>query len=162
MKILNVVLVDLDNLYIVNNRVNVDILKTRLDHIKTFATKAPRAKILYYGNTATLSVITKLNLGIDLRSSTIEKNSADHNIINDLKMFFGVQKLTIITHDKTLARLAKFMAHSSQKIHFMGFDKTTQELAPFDIVSTCFAKRIDLIKFIESYNLYKRRYLETP
>ncbi len=143
-----IVLVDLDNLYIINNHVNVKVLKARVDKIKQI-----NSKTYWFGNEYTHNIVQKYKVDVDLIHSKIETNSADHNLINYMEKSNNPNAL-IITGDSTLCKLAAFI-NSKKKLTFAKF--SSDELIPVD-VDYNFKTREHLLKFVQSLALYANRF----
>lgn len=143
-----VVFVDVDNLYIINNRVNVPILKRRIDEIKKF-----KSRIYWFGNTFTSNIIHKYDIKIDIIDTAIEVNSADHRLINQILRTKN-KKITIISGDMTLARVALYL-NPDKDISFKKFTQNTLE--EFD-VDYKFNNRDQVTKFMQSLALYIERF----
>lgn len=148
MRFKGVVFVDVDNLYIINNHVNVPVLKARVN-----AVKALNARTHWFGNTFTNGVVKKHKIDIDMIESAIESNSADHNLINYITKTKN-KNILVVTGDSTLQRLAAFM-NPNKNIRFAKFERN--ELISTD-VDYNFKDRERLLRFLESLALYMRRY----
>ena len=143
-----VVFVDLDNLYIINNHVNVKVLKARVERIKQL-----KCRTYWFGNDYTRKIIQKYKVDIDMIDSKIETNSADHNLINHMMRNKNPNSL-VITGDTTLSKLAAFI-NEDKKVSVAKFVRN--DLVPVDIDYN-FKTREHLMKFIQSLALYLNRY----
>lgn len=145
--------VDVDNLYIINNKVNQHTLMHRVNHILT--TFSGSHDIYFFGNSFTQNVLSKYGILMNnFYVSDIEANSADHNMIDSI--FKTKDKnVTIITGDMTLCRIALYI-HRSKNISFLKFDES-HDLHSLE-VDFKFARREQLDKFIKSFALYSVRY----
>lgn len=148
MKPKGVVFVDVDNLYIINNRVNVPILKSRINEIK-----AMQARTYWFGNTFTEGVVKKNNIDINMITSEIESNSADHNLIKYITRTKN-KNILVITSDSTLQKLAIFL-NPEKNIRVGKFVKN--ELT-YVTVDYNFKNRERLLRFMQSLALYIKRY----
>lgn len=143
-----VVFVDLDNLYIINNRVNVPILKSRIEEIKKM-----KSKIYWFGNTFTSNIVQKNDIKINVIDTAIEVNSSDHKLINNIQRS-QAKKIMLISSDMTLARIALYL-NPDKTISFQRF--TNNRLEEFH-VDYKFENRKHLTKFMESLALYIKRF----
>lgn len=143
-----VVFVDTDNLYIINNKVNVPILKKRISEIKGM-----NYRTYWFGNKFTEGVIKKNNIDINMITSEIESNSADHNLIKYITRTKNTNIL-VITSDSTLQKLAIFL-NPNKIVRVAKFEKN--ELIPV-AVDYNFKNRERLLVFLQSLALYMKRY----
>ena len=143
------IFVDVDNLYIINNKVNVNVLKERIKLLK-----GTPGKKLWFGNTFTANLVRSSMIDIDIIDSKIETNSADHNIINKITTMQDKQ-IYLVSRDITLCRLAKFL-NEDKHIKFMKI--SGKNLQQFD-VDFNFKKKENLVKFLESLALYHHRFV---
>lgn len=142
------IFVDVDNLYIINNKVNVNILKERVKMIKNM-----NGRKFWYGNTFTGDIVRNNKIDIDMVNSKIETNSADHNIIHTITTMKD-KHIYLISKDMTLCRLAKFL-NQDKNIKFIKI--TSRNVEEFQ-VDFNFKKPQSLDKFLESLALYKQRF----
>lgn len=148
------VYVDVDNIYIIRNKVNPKILLKRVQHIvHRYGHKSNSC--MFFGNSFTHNILKEYGIieatGINFFSSDIEANSADHNLIHRIR---GKQA-TIITGDMTLCRIAKFV-HPKKDIKCMTF-LDDNKLHPLE-VDFAFKRREHLDKFVKSLEMYSVRY----
>lgn len=143
-----VVFVDVDNLYIINNHVNVKVLKARVERIKQL-----NCRTYWFGNDYTDKIVRKYKVDIDMINSKIETNSADHNLINYMLKTKNPNAL-VITGDNTLCKLAAFI-NEDKKVRFAKF--VSNDLVPVD-VDYNFKTREHLLKFVQSLALYLNRF----
>lgn len=140
--------VDVDNLYIVNNKIDIEILRQRITSIKSL-----NMKTHWYGNTFTQKILSKYDIDIDLIDSNVEVNSADHNIIHDITRV-KYKNITVITGDITLCRIALYL--NPQKN--IAFHKFYQNSLQRFFVDFSFKTREHLDKFLRSLILYMKRF----
>lgn len=150
--------VDLDNIAFHNSHMDRDKLIARLHVIE----KLECSKVLYYCNKNTKAFIEKENVFVNkpivLKT---KKDAADHRIIHDVMSMHKKQKyakIYIISNDKTFLRLAKFIVPDGKTLVLYQF-RNTKLVNTDNSINICFKKKIELDHFIESYNLYKQRYL---
>lgn len=150
--------IDLDNIAFHNNHMDRVKLISRLEVID----KLKCNQVNYYCNKNTKVFIEKENIFVSkpivLKT---KKDSADHRIIHDVLLMHKKQKYSkiyIISNDKTFMRLAKFIVPEEQAIVMYQF-KNTSLMNIDNSINICFKKKVDLDHFIESYNLFKQRYL---
>ena len=151
---MSIILVDLDNLYIINNKVNIPILLKRKEMIE----KIENIKVIWFCNKKTAKLMKDENIIFtNLKISNIINDSADHNLINYINKYKKNNKFTIITNDKTLMRVLYFIK-KDKNIEFLSFvGKKIEKIT--NKINLCFKNKIDLDKFLTSYNLYKSRYV---
>lgn len=142
------VYVDLDNLYIINNRVDVHMLRKRVAAIQALGLKT-----VWFGNTFTSGVVRKNKIGIDVVESPVEANSSDHSLVRMLCRS-GSKNALVVSADVTLCRVATYLC-PGQRLAFARFRQ--YDLEAFD-VDFCFKGRDDLAKFIGSLVMYANRY----
>jgi hypothetical protein len=148
------ILVDLDNIIIVNDTFDLKTFLGRKAKIEAI----PHKRIVWFCNKVTSNFLVSSGVKLppdDLKISKVTDESADHNLINYVKKR-KINKLIVITNDKTLLRLLLFLNNRS-KMEFLSFkgkiiDKITNK------ISLCFERKTDLDKFLHSYNLFKIRY----
>ena len=139
-------LVDLDNIYIINNKSNISILKKRLEQLEKIDNN-----IIFFGNEYTADFIKANNLKIKVNISKYNgKDSCDHELIH-----YAIKKkynISIVTNDKILQKLAFYL--SKNQIMFYEYIK-----------NKLIKKKVDLkldkeimTLFIKSYELYKTRF----
>lgn len=148
------VFVDLDNLYIIDDKVRPKVLSKRLGILKKMM---GGSTMVFFGNQFTQSLLEQYDLlhGIKFLVTDIEANSADHNLINTITKNKSLKKVIVVSGDKTLCRLALFL-NPRKHILFLNFnehDKVVKSTIDF-----CFHKRIALEKFMKSASLYSTRY----
>jgi rRNA-processing protein FCF1 len=150
----NVILVDLDNLYIINDKINIPILLKRKEMIENVS----HSKIIWFCNKVTSKLMKDEKIIFkNLKISNVKNDSADHNLMNYLEKHKNTKKFTVVTNDKTLMRVLYFI-HKSKNIEFLSFKgKKIEKIT--NKINICFEKQIDLEKFLTSYNLYKSRYV---
>lgn len=144
-----IALIDLDNLYIINNKVNIKALRRRIAYLKS-VTK----KIYWFGNAFTADLVQKYNIEIDVISTKVEVNSADHTLIN----FIGklqARKVQIVSGDTTLQRIAKFL-YPDRNLTFARF--TDHHILETVTVDFKFKTKKQLEKFVISLRLYAQRF----
>lgn len=151
------VYVDLDNLYIINNKVSPKTLLERVSYImKTYGNTGH--KLMFFGNSFTQGILHKYGLLQGSRMkffvSEIEANSADHNLIFHISRSKS-RRVIIITGDMTLCRIAKYV-YTKKDVTCMKFSDDHM-LHPFE-VDFRFARREQLDKFLNSLALYSVRY----
>lgn len=145
--------VDVDNLYIINNKVNQHTLIHRVNTILTRFSGSH--DIYFFGNSFTQNVLSKYGILMNnFYVSDIEANSADHNMIHSI-LKTKHKNITIITGDMTLCRTALYI-HRSKNISFLKFDET-HDLHNLE-VDFKFARIEQLDKFVKSLALYSVRY----
>lgn len=151
----HIVLVDLDNLYIINNKVNVVKLKTRLNSIVNM--KLPTK---YFGNKFTKHILTHNKIPLKMHTTEIQKDSADHAMIHSLKQLQTKYDVVhIVSNDMVLAKLAYFLSEHPDKLIFHNILKSNDRVSTFNIENYCFKHKLELQKFLDSYNLYKARFM---
>jgi hypothetical protein len=152
----NIILVDLDNIIIHNNDFNTELFLKRKKIIENIKNN----RIIWFCNDTTFKYLKDSSIEIEsknIKLSKVNKDSADHNLINYAKKLNNKYKLTCITNDKTLLRLFKFII-KNENCELMSFKgKTIEKIT--NKINLCFSKKIDLDKFITSYNLFKLRYI---
>lgn len=138
-------LVDLDNIYIIDENPNLLVLRKRLIKIQKLDTNCK-----YFGNKYTEKYIkdNKIKLKV-IMSEFNGKDSSDHELI-----YYGINKknVSVLTNDKTLQKLVFFLF--SGKITFYEFKENR-------IVKVTVNLDLDkntLETLIKSYELYKMRY----
>jgi hypothetical protein len=150
------VYVDLDNLYIINNKVSPKTLIARVKAILTIF-RQYKCVISFYGNSFTKGLLDKYELSdqVNFYASDIETNSADHNLINALGNY-KVKRNIIISGDMTLCRIARYIHGENKQLAFVRFDAANKlETFPVDFK---FVRKEHLDKFIKSLALYNTRY----
>jgi len=140
--------VDLDNLYIVNNKIDVDVMRQRINNIKSL-----NMKTHWYGNMYTQKIVNKYDIDIDLISSNVAVNSADHNIINDMTRAKN-KNVSIITSDLTLCRIALYLNPDKNIAFYRFYQNSLQRF----FVDFSFKTREHLDKFLKSLILYMKRF----
>ena len=148
------VVVDLDNLYIINNKVSP---KTLISRVKILINMFSNFTISFFGNSYTQGLLDKFNLSehVKFYSSDIETNSADHNLINYIGKMRD-KKIIVVSSDVTLCRIARYIHEGSKQIAFIKFD-AANNLGTFPI-DFKFNRKEHLEKFITSLALYNTRY----
>ena len=156
----SVFLVDVDNLYIVRNKVNIPLLTKRIAHITS-----THKNVRWFGNTFTAKVIHNNDTPkIRLIISNIDKDTADHAILEYLRRREKqLDEAYIVSNDKSLSRLAWLM-FPSIKIHPVTYSSVTSTEAVIAPVMNklSFSSRVDVEKFIKSYTLFVQRYGQHP
>lgn len=146
-----VILVDLDNIYIKDEKPSVSLLQDRLEVIAKFC-----KNYICFGNVYTKDFLKSNNIKVPkMYISKIMNDSADHMIIHKLGYYLNnYAKVSVVTNDKTLIKLAGFI--HKKPITFYVFNNL--DLVPLNAQELCFKEKEQLQKFITSYNLYKIRY----
>lgn len=146
-----ITLVDLDNIFIINDVPSASILLSRIEMLKkTYNT------IIWFGNSFTQNFLKQHNIHVHpLKVSKNEKDASDHKIVKWVEESLSWQNIQVITGDKTLQRLVYFKCSSNKNIKFRKFVKHHDTLRTIRNVDICFKTRAALQKFINSYNLYK-------
>lgn len=141
--------VDVDNIYIINKKINSKLLRRRIKVIEGLD-----VHVKYFGNSYTANILKRHNINIDMSVSDVAKNSADHSLLHAIYMS-DYKKIYILSSDMTLVRLAYFM-----------FPNKIVQQAQFENDGAVYLDTIDLNfnhkdlhKFIESLELYKSRYI---
>jgi hypothetical protein len=148
---MKILLVDVDNLYIMKNKPNIELFKSRMELIKKVS-----KKIIYFGNIATQHFLSQNNIKLpNFTVSVIEKDTSDHKIINSLSKYNKKYEVYIVTNDKILMKLAAFI--NREPLRFLYFS-SNNDLNDIEMDTSCFKDDDQLKKFILSYNLYKTRY----
>lgn len=151
------VLVDLDNLYFTNGAVNIPMLLKRIATIDKLL-----AKKRWFCNESTASSIKRAGVAVP-QNQKLEivdntPDNADHALLHVLKRLHkSYSTVHVISNDKTLLRLGYFISQTISRLRFYRFRNARLE----DVtgrVDICFKTNNDLTKFIDSYNLYNRRY----
>lgn len=145
--------VDLDNIYIVNKKPNITLLKKRVMKIKTL-----NIPVKYFGNTYTWNIVKQNKIRLNMTISDIAKNSADHSMLNSI-LRDNTNNVFILTYDVTLGRLASYLV-KNKNVKLAQFDDADDEIYVHDI-DFQFKRRKDLSKFLDSLELYKLRYNST-
>lgn len=158
MSIKSIVYVDLDNIAFHKSRMDRGKLLARLRVIEDLKCN----QVLYYCNKNTKVFIEKEHIFVSkpivLKT---KKDAADHRIIHDVLSMHKKQKYSkiyMVSNDKTFLRLAKFIVPEDQNLILYQF-RNTKLINIDNSINICFKKKIDLDHFIESYNLFKQRYL---
>lgn len=152
----SICLVDVDNLYIVGNKVNIPLLTKRIAHISD-----KHKNVRWFGNAFTAKVLGKYDSPkIRMIISNIDKDTADHAILEYLRRREKyIQEAYIISNDKSLSRLAWSM-FPSIKIHPVTYATmtSTEPIIGPAVTKLIFSSRADVDKFIQSYTLFVQRY----
>lgn len=150
----HIVLVDLDNLYIINNKVSVTKLKNRLSAIAHL-----RLPTKYFGNRFTKHLLMHNKIPLRMYTTEVQKDSADHALIHFLKGFEDkYDVLHIVSNDMVLAKLAYFLSDHPDKLRFHKVS-SNDLVSAYNIHNYCFKHKLELQKFLDSYNLYKARFM---
>jgi hypothetical protein len=146
----NVIFVDVDNLYIVDDKIDIPLLRKRVKAIKKL-----KKTTYWFGNTFTAKVVSQNNIDIDILDIEIETNSSDHNLINYMIKTKG-KNLMVISADNILCKLAMFL-NPMKTVGFARFQKYTNEMYEVQ-VGYDFKSREQLMNFMKSLSLYMKRY----
>ena len=150
-----IALVDLDNIYIINNKVNVPKLKRRIQVVKD----SLNMPIVYFGNEFTKRILLENEIKVKMTTTPVLKDSADHSLISKINSLVKKHKEAhIITADVSLGNLAYFIAEKPDNLIFHRFLKS-DKLEEYDVMKYCFKNKRTLQKFLDSYNLYKSRFV---
>lgn len=144
--------VDLDNLYIINNKVSPTTLLLRVKALlKLFG-----ARVHFYGNSFTQGLLQKRGVydTLNFHVSDIETNSADHNLIHMITRSKS-KRIVVVSSDMTLCRLAKYL-HPLKSFMFLKF--TDDNMLVKMTVDFQFQHKHQLDKFMTSLDLYHTRY----
>lgn len=135
------IFVDADNMC---TNFNVKLAKERIQTVKNLG-----GHVHWHGNGYTVNFVKKEKLGIRIKESKNETNSADHDLVANLRQ---LRNTLVITRDQTLMKLALYFGRNVSFAKFVG-----TRLVPIKVNFT-FRTRQDLEKFITSLNLYKTRF----
>lgn len=154
----DITLVDLDNIYFIDSKPRLDVLKTRIHKIKS-SLKDPT----FFGNTWTENFMKEheIDLKSSFKSSKIGKDTADHDLIHFIAKLPKKTKIAIVTNDKTLQRFIYFKFSDKYDLtfyHFSPDDNADGKLKKNKSVGLSFDSPRDLKKFLDSYILYQKRF----
>lgn len=161
--------VDVDNLYIKDNKVSIPLLHARIHAIHTFAKdhKISSANIHWFGNTFTAEIIRSNGIrGIPVEKfiiTHIDKDTADHMIIHTINMHVEKKNLSrlnayIVSNDTSIANVAWSVVHP---------DRASMYRLKFTREGSMQAKHVrnievrhpdDMVKIMRSYITYAQRY----
>lgn len=140
-------LVDLDNIYIINYKPDLDTLKKRLKRIQKLDTD-----IRYFGNEFTNNYIKTNKIPIKVKVSKYTgKDASDHELIH---YGFKKPKCKILTNDKTLQKLSYFIYKQIPDFYEFASDHKLKKVR----VDLCLNSKEMLGSIIKSYELYKTRF----
>lgn len=158
------VLIDLDNAaFNPKDQMDFRCMTKRLDVVARTFKKAKEVRM--FCNKATMAFLKKNNFrAIELVTSTEDNDgdSADHALLRCFaSMTHGKRKtsVAIVTHDKTLSRLATYMRPDGCTLRFATFRGTCDSMSVFDEsrYPLFFASADELDKFMTSLALFRRR-----
>lgn len=152
----NITLVDVDNIFILDNKPSLVALSARIKHIEE-----THDNIVWFGNEYTSTFMNINDIKIrPFNKSTNHKDATDHKMLKFLKRSQKqYDNVFIVTSDKTLQRLVYFLFHDAPfNLYFQSFTSTSRhKLHKVNDVDICFKTHHALKKFIESYNLMTKR-----
>lgn len=159
MKMKKIAFVDLDNISFFHSHMDISKLIQRLEAIESLMCN----KVRFYCNKNTKHFIEKEQITLSTSPIVLKtkKDAADHKIIHDAHQTYKKGKfdtIYIISNDKTLLRLSKFIVPNDDNLILYQF-RNTKLININSSINICFKKKVDLEHFIESYNLLKQRYL---
>lgn len=150
------IFIDLDNLYIINNKVSPKTLITR---VKTLISVFGKHKcdVSFFGNSFTEGLLNKYKLlhHVKFYASDIETNSADHNLIHSIGKVKD-KKIIVVSSDLTLCRIARYMYGERLALAFVRFN--AENVLEAFVVDFKFNRKEHLDKFMKSLALYNTRY----
>lgn len=151
------IVVDLDNLYIVDNHVNTSVLRKRINAIHQFAINNCISKkaIWWFGNNATGVLLGRLGIEIPLITINLGKDTADHAILQHL-MTRRWKHAFIVSNDQTILSIA-WVLFPKKPLYGITVDGESKCHAS-RINNLCFHKSSSFLKMVESFMTYARRY----
>lgn len=151
------ILVDVDNLFIVHNRVNTRLLVKRIRALQKMAAKKP---IHWFGNTLTATIVQAQPelQDINIITTNKAKDTADHAILSHLHMS-PVKTAWIVSNDKALAKAAWYISPhvAIVPVSYKSYDSITPIIQK-KLTHISFHTQSELEKFLLSIHGYAQRY----
>jgi hypothetical protein len=178
--------VDVDNLYIQNNKISIPLLKKRVAAINGFAkkNKIMASNVHWFGNAFTADIITSNGVRIPPEhfiTTNIDKDTADHMIIHSIATHKTpahkpqaaqvaaqvkaqvVPQVYIVSNDISIANIAWLLCSQRFKVFRLKFMKG-EDGSGGSLIRVMPVKKMelrnpdDMIKVMRSYFTYAQRY----
>ena len=156
MRLPQVALVDLDNIFIMNNIANAKALKIRINKLqKKFS------DIVWFGNDYTYRFAKDNNVHLSPFKKTYNaKDATDHSIIKYMQTVSNkYDRVVIVTNDKILQKLAYYL-NDDIPLGFLGFTPKYSKMKEVLPIDMCFKNKYELKDFIESHDLFRKRFMK--
>lgn len=158
----SIMLVDVDNLYIVHGKINMAVLTKRINVIRAYG-KQRDMKLYWFGNTFTGRLLQSHHAFSKLKliTSNIAKDTADHAILHQVEKSRS-SEVVIVSNDASLPKVAWCLCPNKRitSLKFSGI-ASSELLEPEWINGICFKRAQDVEKFVLSYNFYLERYTKS-
>lgn len=158
------IVVDLDNLYIVNDKVSMDVLESRLEAIRKLATEHNVKKVYWFGNSHTFRIMQAhpslvKRFDIQLTVSDVAKDTADHALLHFVVNRSRSKPVYVVSNDASISNLVWYISSTKRQVFRVMFTTPFIDVPEVLLLSNvCFASRGALRKFFHSLRLYAMRY----